>query len=233
MTRAIAGLSAAFLAGMLIVTSGCRSSASSSLPLQNQAATQAAKAQEPEHFAQRSTPEKPSPLTKPLVAPAGTPIQVRLNGSLDTARSRPGERFTAVLAAPIVVDGETLVPSGANVEGVVRNAASSGRLKGRADLSIALDSMQIGGSSVPLVTDTVDRTSGGHKRRNLTLIGGGSGLGALIGGLAGGGRGALIGAGAGAGAGTAGAAFTGRKQVHIPAESILIFHLRQPLQIRG
>ena len=228
MSRAIA---VAIIAGA-VFAAGCHSSASSSLPPADPIPTPAAKAQGSERPTSLSTPGKPSPMAKPVVAPAGTPIKVRLNSSLDTARSRPGERFTAVLAAPILVDGETLVPSGANVEGVVRNAASSGRLKGRADLSITLDAIEIGESSVPLVTDSVDRASGGHKKRNLTLIGGGSGFGALIGGLAGGGRGALIGAGAGVAAGTAGAAFTGKKQAKIPAESVLIFHLKQPLQIR-
>jgi hypothetical protein len=63
------------------------------------------------------------------------------------------------------------------------------------------------------------------------LIGGGSGLGALIGGLAGGGRGALIGAGAGAGAGAAGAAFTGKKQVSIPAETVLTFRLDEGVEL--
>ncbi len=51
------------------------------------------------------------------------------------------------------------------------------------------------------------------------MIGGGAGGGALIGGLAGGGKGALIGGLIGAGAGTAGAAFTGNKDVVIPSES--------------
>jgi len=126
-----------------------------------------------------------------------------------------------------------LAPSGASVEGAVRDAASSGRLKGRAYLSIALDSIEINGSAVPIVTDTVGASTRAHKKRNLTLIGGGSGLGALIGGLAGGGHGALIGAGAGAAAGTAGAAATGKKQAHIPAETVLTFHLRRPLEVPG
>ncbi len=55
------------------------------------------------------------------------------------------------------------------------------------------------------------------------MIGGGTGAGALIGGLAGGGKGALIGGLVGAGAGTAGAAFTGNKELTIPAESAASF----------
>jgi hypothetical protein len=49
------------------------------------------------------------------------------------------------------------------------------------------------------------------------MIGGAAGGGALIGGLAGGGKGALIGAVLGGGAGTAGAAYTGEKEIVLPA----------------
>jgi hypothetical protein len=57
-------------------------------------------------------------------------------------------------------------------------------------------------------------------------------LGALIGGLAGGGKGAAIGALAGAGAGTAGTAYTGNKDIVLPAESAVSFKLEQPLEIK-
>jgi hypothetical protein len=53
----------------------------------------------------------------------------------------------------------------------------------------------------------------------------------LIGGLAGGGKGALIGGLLGAGAGTAGAAFTGNKDVVIPSESTISFHLTAPVTV--
>jgi hypothetical protein len=57
-------------------------------------------------------------------------------------------------------------------------------------------------------------------------------LGALIGGLAGGGKGAAIGAVAGGGAGAAGAAYTGNKEILLPAESAVAFTLSEPLKIR-
>jgi hypothetical protein len=157
---------------------------------------------------------------------------VRLNSSIDTARFRAGDRFSGVLISPVVVQGRTLIPRGARVEGVVRSSSPSGRLKGRAVLALGLRGIEIHGAMTPVATDSVVRSSGGHKRRNFTLIGGGAGLGALIGGLAAGGRGALIGAGAGAAAGTTGAALSGRKQVRIPAESVLVFHLRRAVAVR-
>jgi hypothetical protein len=63
-------------------------------------------------------------------------------------------------------------------------------------------------------------------------VGGGAGAGALIGALAGGGKGAAIGAIAGAGAGTGGAAFTGNKEIVLPAETALSFKLKQAVEVR-
>jgi hypothetical protein len=64
------------------------------------------------------------------------------------------------------------------------------------------------------------------------MIGGGAGAGALIGALAGGGKGAAIGALAGGGAGTAGAAFTGNKNIVLPAESALSFKLTEAVEVK-
>jgi len=64
------------------------------------------------------------------------------------------------------------------------------------------------------------------------MIGGGTGIGAVIGGLAGGGKGALIGGLAGAGAGTAASAYTGNKDVVIPSESAVTFTLTAPVSAK-
>ena len=86
--------------------------------------------------------------------------------------------------------------------------------------------------SYDVQTSSVSRSLKGKGKRTATFIGGGAGGGALIGGLAGGGKGALIGAALGAGAGTAGAAYTGDKEIVLPAESALSFTLTEPVTIK-
>jgi hypothetical protein len=73
----------------------------------------------------------------------------------------------------------------------------------------------------------------GKGRRSAAFIGGGSGLGMLIGGIASGGTGLLIGGLAGGGAGTAAAGLTGNRDLDIPAESIVHFRLADDLTLQG
>ena len=164
-------------------------------------------------------------------APAGTLLRVRLNQSIDTATEHSGDSFTATLDAPVIVKEKVIIPKGTTFRGRVTSAKGSGRLRGRAVLSMKLESFEMHHQNYPVVTSTDTRVSGSHKKRNLTLIGGGSGVGALIGGLAGGGKGALIGAGAGAAAGTTGAALTGKKDIHIPAETVMTFSLKSAVRL--
>ena len=163
--------------------------------------------------------------------PAGTILDVRLGETLDTKRNRPGDRFTATLTRPIVLDGRTVIPRGTPCTGHLTESKASGRFKGRALMSLSLDSFELNGRHHAIKTTHVGRESGGHKKRNWAFIGGGSGVGTAIGAIAGGPAGALIGAGAGAGAGTAGAAITGKKNVRLPVETPLAFSLRAPVTL--
>lgn len=163
--------------------------------------------------------------------PSGAILDVRIDETLDTRKNRAGDRFDATLTRPVVVDGRSIIPRGTHFTGHVVESRSSGRLKGRAELSLRLDSFEFAGQRYEIDTSYVARQSGGHKKRNWTLIGGGSGLGTALGAIAGGPAGALIGAGAGAGAGTAGAVITGKKQVRLRAETPLAFTLRRPVPL--
>ena len=183
--------------------------------------------------ASKATPNKPmAEAAKPVVIPAGTIITVRLGDALSSKTSQAGQAFTATVAEPVQVDGKDVIPSGASASGTVTDAKPLGRFKGGASLAVKLTSINVNGTDRPIETSSVMRSEKGKGKRTATMVGGGAGLGALIGGLAGGGKGAAIGALAGAGAGTAGTAFTGNKDVVLPAETALSFKLDQPLELK-
>ncbi len=167
--------------------------------------------------------EPPPPPPEPIVIPAGKTVTIRMGSSLSSKTAQDGQTFTGTLANGIAVNGKVIVPAGSGVTGTVSEAKSAGRFKGEAILAIRLTSVNIKGAPHRVSTDEYVVTQKGKGKRTAVVIGGGTGAGALIGGLAGGGKGALIGGLVGAGAGTAGAAFTGNKELTIPAESAVSF----------
>jgi len=169
---------------------------------------------------------------KEVTLPSGTVLTVRLASTLGSKTNSTGDRFNATIATPVESDGKVVLPKGAEVQGKVAQAVPQGRFKGGATLSLALESVIISGDAYGIKTSAVSRYQKGKGKRTAAMIGGGAGGGALIGGLAGGGKGALIGALLGGGAGTAGAAYTGEKEIVLPAESMLSFKLTQPLTIK-
>jgi hypothetical protein len=181
-----------------------------------------------------STPQQTQVQAPPVETyniPPGTLFRVRIEQTVDTKHDRAGERFSATLNTPVTVDGREAIPRGTLFTGHLTSAAHSGRFKGRAVIGLTLDSFTLDNESYDIDTGSDVRRSKGHKKRNFLFIGGGAGGGAAIGAVAGGGAGALIGAGAGAAAGVTTAFFTGRKNITIPAETLLTFRLRQSVGV--
>ena len=170
--------------------------------------------------------------TDPVTVPESSSIHVTLNNAVTSDRSRPGDHFEATVSQPVVVDGRTVVPQGAQATGIVVDAHPSGRLRGRAHLHLALETVNVDGNSYRVQTASNVRVGGKHNKQNLVLIGGGAGGGMLIGAIAAGGKGALIGGPVGAGAGTAAALILGKKDIRLHAETPLTFRLARPVTIQ-
>ena len=193
------------------------------------AAAPAAPAAQPTQAAAPAPPPPPPPPPKPKVytVPSGTTLAVRLAQELSSKTSNIGDAFQGSLAQSIHVQGVTVLKAGTPVTGTVIAVRKQGKFKGEGNLGIQLD--HVGPYGV--TTQEFEQTVKGKGKRSATMVGGGAGGGALIGGLAGGGKGALIGGLVGAGAGAAGAVFTGNKGVTIPAETIVSFVSSSPITV--
>jgi hypothetical protein len=91
---------------------------------------------------------------QPLVVPVGTALTIRLGEQLGSEISQSGQNFSATLDQDVIVNGQTLIPAGANVSGVVAFARPVGALAGEANLQLKLASVNVNGSDLTVVTAT-------------------------------------------------------------------------------
>ena len=168
-----------------------------------------------------------------VAIPAGTNLAIRVDQRISVKTSHAGDTFTGEVVNPVVGEnGNTLVPKGTSVDGVVDAAKQRGRFKGASILELRLTSMTLDGTKYPVRTANLSQHKKGKGKRSAAMIGGGAGLGMLIGGIASGGTGLLIGGLAGGGAGTAAAGLTGNRDLEIPAESIVHFKLSEDVVLQ-
>ncbi len=173
----------------------------------------------------------PPPQPAQVQIPAGTTMSIRMIDGIDSSVNQPGEIFHASLDAPIVVDGQVVVPKNADVYVRLASVTSAGHIKGRSELELQLVKLEFQGQSYPLTSSTYTLTGSSRGKDTAKKVGAGAILGTLIGAIAGGGKGAAVGAAVGAGAGGAYQEATRGKQVNIPSETKLAFQLEKPVTV--
>ena len=173
----------------------------------------------------------PPPPPKPVVIPAGTELNVVLSDPLNSGKNKAGDEFSANLAAPVYVNGATILERGAKLQGKVFVAEGAGRVSGKATMTIGLTGVMHHGKMVPISTQDMFTEAESSKGRDAAVVGGGAGIGALIGAIAGGGKGAAIGAAVGGAGGTGAVLATKGKEVDFPAEFKLTFTLDKDLSV--
>lgn len=179
-------------------------------------------------------PEDSGPPARPVMAnftlEAGTNLTVRMIDAVNSETNHVGQTFRATLDQPVMVDGETAIPRGADAVVKLVDSKESGKLTGRAELMLSLQSVSVGGRIVDVISQTMTEESSSRGARTAKVAGGTAALGAIIGAIAGGGKGAAIGAGAGAAAGVGAEVITSGQKVRIPSETRLTFVLDNPVR---
>jgi len=175
--------------------------------------------------------------------PTGTALRMKLENTLATSSSTAGDPFSARVTEAVVIDGKTVIPIGATVQGRVTKASEPRRVAGKPTIALFPEALVLpNGDRFTLNATLVDtnarhgtdvNTEGqfkgaGHDGKDLVQIGMGTGAGMLIGGLAGGGEGLLIGGAIGATA-TVTHWLAKRRYATLPAGTEPIMGLSRPM----
>jgi hypothetical protein len=177
-------------------------------------------------------PRTPATAARQTVLPAGTKLVIRMIDGVDSERNAIGQTFAASLDQPVLIDGNVVIPRGADVVVKLVDDQQSGKLTGRTTLTLDLISVKVNGQMVDVNTETVTEESSSRGARTAKVAGGTAVLGTIIGAVAGGGKGAAIGLGAGAAAGAGGEILTKGQRVRIPSETRLTFVLESAIGLR-
>ena len=184
-----------------------------------------------ESSAPRVSPAPPPVTVRTFTIPSGTSLPLELTTAVSSETAQVEMPVTARLRQAVTVDGVTVLPAGAVVNGEVVDVDRPGRVQGRARLGLRFTSVTVGGRREELRTNPVTFQGEQTKGEDATKIGAGAGIGAIIGGIVGGGDGAAKGAAIGGAAGTGAVLATRGKDVTLPAGSDVNVTLASALDI--
>ena len=180
-------------------------------------------------------PAPPAPVrrvAREVTIPAGTTLRLDLASGIASDSSRVEDAVRATLRQAVIVNGETVLPAGTELAGVVTDVDDSGRVKGRAHIAYRFDSLRYGGDRYDIQTATISHEAEATKKKDATKIAVGAGAGAAIGALLGGGDGAAKGAAIGGAGGTGVVLATKGKEVRLGPGANINTRLMAPLTVR-
>ena len=157
-------------------------------------------------------------------------LTVTLAEPLSTDANKEGDKFSAHLTQPIVVNGKVVADKGDLVTGHVNKLEEPGRVKGRARLELVLDQITTSHKTYNLSTEPFIVVAGSNKDRDAAIIAGGAGVGAIIGAVTGG-KGAALGAITGGGSGTTAVLLTKGDQLKLEPETRVNFVLAKDIDL--
>jgi len=215
------------------------------------AAAQAPEGPEPQPAAPASTTPAKASAThasgpgQSILVPMGTHLGVILESGISTATAKPGDAVYFRTSFPITINNKVVIPVGSYLRGEVTDTKRPGRVKGKGEFRIRLDTLVFpNGYTVDLNAEP-HSADGGHVKTDsegkMTGPGGGGKdaatvatttvAGAGIGAIADGAKGAGIGAGIGGAAGLAAVLLSRGPDAQLPRGSSMDLVLERDLQL--
>ncbi|MGE3401440.1 MAG: hypothetical protein AB7K63_02565 [Vicinamibacterales bacterium] len=173
-----------------------------------------------------------APEAREVTLPAGTTLRLELQSAVASDTSRPEDAVRARLRQAVVVDGATVLPAGAELNGVVTAAEQSGRVKGLASVAYRFDTLRVDGERYDIRTAPLSHQAESTKGEDAAKIAAGAGAGAVVGALLGGGDGAAKGAAIGGAGGTGVVLATRGEEVRLGPGAQVTTRLTEPLTVR-
>ncbi len=96
-----------------------------------------------------------------LVLPPGTILHVKLDTTLTSKTNKPGDSFTGEVTQDVLNGKDVVVAQGSGVTGHVAFIKPSGRIKGKAQMRIVLDSITTPDEQKIALSSTLEDTKGG------------------------------------------------------------------------
>lgn len=85
-----------------------------------------------------------------LQVPAGAEIQLRLKTKVSSQTSKAKDAVEAVVIAPVMLDGQFVIPAGAAIRGTLEKATQSSKPDERSTLTLAFTELEIDGAKLKL-----------------------------------------------------------------------------------
>lgn len=180
-----------------------------------------------------------------ILVPTGTHLGVILESGISTATAKPGDAVYFRTSFPITINNKVVIPVGSYLRGEVTDTKRPGRVKGKGELRIHLNTLVFpNGYTVDLnaaphsadggqvKTDNEGQMTGpGGKGKDATTIATTTATGAGIGAIADGAKGAGIGAGIGGAAGLAAVLLSRGPDAQLPRGSSMDLVIEHDLQL--
>lgn len=218
-------------------------------------AVTAAAQQQPTPPTQQQELPKPAEVTEPaakahpakIILPAGTKLPLVLHNAITTRNAHPGDAIYLETLFPITRDNRIVIPAGSYVQGEILEAKRPGKVKGRGEVRIRLNTMILpNGYTVDFNAVPTNAGTGGNETTEgegkikgdtdksgdagtvMKTTGAGAGIGAIASRNA---RGIGIGAGVGAAVGLMTVLLSRGPELELPRGTTLDVELDRPLYL--